>query len=210
VKIPLICGLALFSISVLAESKPFYENNFEKAEVGKVPPDFLVLDGAFSVKEESGNKFLELPGAPLDSFAVLFGPTESSNVVVSVTISGTAKGRRYPTFGVGLNGAAGYKLQVSPAKNRLELYKDQQLKGSVGYEWKSDGWTILRLQVRSAKAGEWKIEGKAWQKDETEPANWMLAFLENKEPPAGRASVFGSPFAGTPIRFDDLVVSVAR
>ena len=58
------------------DSKPLYENNFESAEVGKVPDDFLVLDGGFAVKSDGTNKFLELPGAPLDSFGVLFGPTE--------------------------------------------------------------------------------------------------------------------------------------
>ena len=78
------------------------------------------------VKEENGNKFLELPGSPLDSFAVQFGPTESSDIAVSARINGTSKGRRYPTFGVGLNGVAGHRLQVSPAKKLLELYKDQE------------------------------------------------------------------------------------
>src|SRR6267143_120039 len=34
--------------SAAAEAKILYENNFEKAEVGKVPEDFLVLDGAFA------------------------------------------------------------------------------------------------------------------------------------------------------------------
>src|SRR5438874_13641621 len=63
-----------------AEGKVIYENNFEKAEVGKVPEDFLVLDGAFTVKEEGGNKFLELPGAPLDTFGLLFGPTQGPGV----------------------------------------------------------------------------------------------------------------------------------
>src|ERR1700733_6665018 len=78
------------------DAKPLYENNFEKAEVGKVPDDFLVLDGGFAVKEENGNRFLELPGAPLDSFSAQFGPTESSGVSVSARIKATAKGRRFP------------------------------------------------------------------------------------------------------------------
>src|SRR6266566_3030468 len=120
---------------VLAQTQPLYQNDFEKAEVGKVPPEFLVLDGGFAVKEEAGNKFLELPGSPLESFGVQFGPTESSDLSVTARIKGTAQGRRYPTFGVGLNGVAGYKLQVSPAKKMLELYKDQALKASVSYEW---------------------------------------------------------------------------
>src|SRR6266480_3930241 len=93
--------LALCSLSSLlfAQTKPLYENNFEKAEIGKLPEGFLALDGNFVVKEENANKFLELPGSPLDSFAVQFGPTESSEIAIAARINGTAKGRRYPTFG---------------------------------------------------------------------------------------------------------------
>src|SRR3954449_3943401 len=75
------------------ETKPLYENNFEQAKVGDVPDDFLVQDGAFAVKEEGGNKFLELPGAPLDMFGVFFGPTVRTNVAVYARINGTSKGR---------------------------------------------------------------------------------------------------------------------
>lgn len=52
-----------------------YQNDFEKAEVGKVPEEFMVLEGAFTVKEENSNRFLELPGAPLDSYGVLSART---------------------------------------------------------------------------------------------------------------------------------------
>ena len=68
-----------------------------------LPADFLVLDGAFEVKEEAGNKFLELPGAPLETFGVLFGPTEKDGLSVGVRIFGTLKGRRFPAFGAGLS-----------------------------------------------------------------------------------------------------------
>ena len=205
-----VCLVGLCGWVVFAQQKPLYENNFEKEDVGKVPADFLVLDGGFAVKQEGGNRFLELPGAPLDTFAVQFGPTETSGITVSARINGAAKGRRYPTFGVGSNGVAGYKLQVSPAKKSLELYKDLALKASVPYEWKSGQWTRFRLQVRQVKAGEWKIEGKTWPEAATEPADWMIVFDEKEAPASGRASVFGSPFSGTPIQFDDLVVSAAK
>ena len=198
-----VCGL---SLSAFSQTKPLYENNFETAEVGKVPEDFLVLDGGFAVKAEGGNKFLELPGSPLDNFGVQFGPGGNSEVTVSARINGTAKGRRFPTFGVGLNGVAGYRLQVSPAKNRLELYRDQELKGSVAFDWKSGAWTHLRLQVRKDKAGGWKIEGKAWVEGSTEPA-WLITVDDKEDPPPGRASIFGSPYSGTPIQFDDLTVA---
>src|SRR5207237_5376256 len=127
---------------------------------GTMPAEFLVLDGRFAVKEEGGNRFLELPGSPLDTYGVQFGPPEAENIAISASIKGTAKGRRYPVFGVGLNGVAGYRLQVSPAKNALELYKDQTLKVTVAYQWKSDAWLSLRLQTANAGRGTRKIEGK--------------------------------------------------
>jgi hypothetical protein len=187
-------------------AKSLFENDFEKVTAGKLPDDFMVLGGEFTVREEGGNKFLELPGTPLDSFAVQFGPTEIADVAVSARIFGTATGRRFPAFGVGLNGVSGYKLQVSPAKKALELLKDQDLKTSVAFDWKPAAWTQLRLQVRQVKDGGWRIEGKAWPQGEGEPKDWMVVADEKEEPVAGRASVLASPFSGTPVWFDDLVV----
>lgn len=189
-----------------AKSDALYENNFEKAEAGKLPDEFMALAGDFIVKTDGTNQFLELPGSPLDSFAVQFGPSESADVAVGARILGTAKGRRAPTFGVGLGGVAGYKLQVSPGKKALELLKDQEVKTSVPFDWRSGAWTQLRLQIRKGKSGAWKIEGKAWPQGSAEPKEWVVACGETEEPVGGRASVLGSPFAGTAIWFDDLWV----
>ena len=204
----LLTGLVSCSLLVLADeaAKVLYSNNFEKTEAGKLPDELMVLGGDFVVKSEGTNKFLELPGAPLDSFGVQFGPTEKENVSVGARIFGTMKGRRAPTFGVGLGGVSGWKLQVSPAKKTLELLKDQDLKASVAFEWKSGEWTHLRLQIRKVKDGEWKVEGKAWLQAATEPKEWTISAAEKEESIAGKASVLGSPFAGTPIGFDDLRV----
>ncbi|MBI3852377.1 MAG: hypothetical protein HY298_19140 [Verrucomicrobia bacterium] len=187
--------------------KPLYENNFETAAVGSVPGDFLVQDGAFTVKEESGNKFLELPGAPLDTFGLYFGPTEKDETAASARFSGVGKGRRFPTFAVGLGAGGLYRLQVSPAKKLLELYKGEILKGSVPHDWQSGTWTFLKLQVRKVKDGEWKVEGQVWAQGKAEPEGWAIIYDEKEEPIAGRASLWASPYAGTPIRFDDLVVA---
>jgi hypothetical protein len=195
------------AINVFAQAKLPYENNFEKAEVGKVPEDMLVLDGQFTVKEESENKVLELPGDPLDSFGVLFGPTETSNIVVTAKIFGTGKGRRFPTFGIGANGVNGYRLQVSPGKKLVELYKRDEVVKSVAYEFKSGAWTNLKLQISLVKEGEIKIEGKAWTKDTDEPKEPLVSYTDNSPASAGRASIWGSPYSGTPIQFDDLSVT---
>ena len=74
------------------------------------------------------------------------------------------------------------------------------------YEWQSGAWTRLCLQVRKVKDGGWKVEGKAWKDGEKEPSAWMISYDEKEQPVAGRASIWGSPYATTPIRFDDLLV----
>jgi hypothetical protein len=206
----LVCT-ALFSLLLTfyagAQEKILYQNNFEKAAIGPLPDDFLVLDGDFSIKESDGNKYIELPGAPLDTFGVLFGPTTNAGVCISARISGTSKGRRYPQFAVGLDGQNGYKLKVSPAKDAVEIYKGDESLASAPFHWKTGTWTILKLRIRQTEGPAWKIEGKAWPQSEAEPKDWAIALDEKTAPRPGRASLWGSPVSGTPIRFDDLLLT---
>lgn len=198
--------LAISSIAADAPAKVIYANNFERAETDKFPEEFMLMSGTFVVKEENGNKFLELPGAPLDTFGLLFGPTDQTQVSVSARFFGSKQGRKFPTFGVSVNGVAGYRLQVSPAKKALEIYKGDEPKASIPFEWQSGAWTSLRVRLRTSEKG-YIVEGKAWPHGESEPAKWAVTFQEKEEPPTGRAGIWGSPYSGTPIRFDDLLVT---
>jgi hypothetical protein len=183
-----------------------YENNFEKAQLDSTPEDFLVLDGAFAVKEVEGNKVLELPGAPLDTFGLLFGPTEKENISASARIFGAAKGRRFPVFDVGLNGVGGYKLRVSPGKKQIELYKGDTVKKAVPLEWQAGKWTHLKLQIVKNGESGWKIEGRIWQEGASESSKPTIELLDTEAPIAGRASISAMPYAGLPVWFDDLEV----
>ena len=202
--------LASLMMTAAAQAQVLYTNGFDKAEVENVPEEMMVLDGGFAVKEEAANKFLELPGAPLETFGVLFGPTEASGLAVTARVQSTGKGRRFPTFAVGLNGVGGFKLQLSPAKKLVELVKGEEVVASAPFTWESGSWTLLRLQCRKVKDGEFKLEGKAWKQGDAEPKEWQISRAETTESPAGRSSVWGMPFAGTPIRYDDLIVTRAH
>src|SRR5947208_8070860 len=109
----LVCCTCLFAN---AADSVLYQNDFEKVEPGKPPEDMAVLDGNFEIKTEGTNKFLELPGTPLDTFSVQFGPAETNAVSVSASIRSSARGRRLPSFGIGLYGVSGFKLQFSGGK----------------------------------------------------------------------------------------------
>lgn len=202
-------GLAAAAALAAGAPKEIFSNNFEAEALDAAPKGFLVLAGEFAVKADGANKVLELPGEPLDSFNLLFGPSLPEHGRVDARIFGTGKGRKFPTFGVSLSNAGGYRLQVSPGKKALEIFKGDEVKASVPFEWGGGAWTRLALQVRKGAAGTWLIEGKAWPADGPEPAAWMVSVEEKDAPAAGRAGLCGSPYSGTPIRYDDLRISPA-
>ena len=204
---------ALFAFalpSFAAADAPVYANDFESAEVGRTPKDLLVISGAFTVRADGGNQFLELPGAPLEMFGALFGPEGKDGVSVSAKFFGTKTGRKFPAFGLSLNGAGGYRLQVSAGKRQLEIFKGDELRTGVPFEWTDGAWLSLRIQLRKAPAGAWTIEGKAWPATGAEPEKWSIVLEEKDAPAAGRPGIWGSPFSGTPIRFDDLAITAAK
>jgi len=202
-RILLALGLASFSTQA---ADPLYQNNFEQSETGNVPDEFLVLDGNFAVKAESGNKYLELPGAPLDAFGFMFGPSARHGNEISARMFGTKKGRRFPVFGVALNGVNGYRLQVTPAKRAIELLKAGAVAAKVPFRWSGGEWLRLALRVEQTGDAEWTISGKVWADGKKAPAKPTLTYKETKEPRNGKPSIWGSPYSGTPIRYDDIVV----
>ena len=196
-------GLAAFTAQAV---EPLYQNNFEETQIGEVPDDFLVLDGDFAVKQEDGNKYLELPGAPLDAFGFMFGPSARHGNEISARMFGTKKGRRYPVFGIALNGVNGYRLQVAPAKRAIELLKGSAVVAKVPFRWGGGEWLRLALRVEQTGAAEWTVSGRVWADGKKAPAKPTITHKEAKEPRNGKPSIWGSPYSGTPIRYDDIVV----
>ena len=192
----------------LAESKAgtAYENDFQDLAIGGEPNDFLVLDGAFQVQADGEARFLELPGAPLDNFGALFGPSSKTGRRISVTIQGQSKGRLSPAFGVGMSGLGGFRLMVSASKRKLELLRGDEVIKSLEYRWKSEGWTRLVLEASPQADSTWRVRGKVWNVSDDEPEGWTISLSNQSAPPRGKGSIWGHPYSGYPIRFDDIKV----
>jgi len=189
-----------------------YHADFSSAEVGKLPPDMQAMTGGYKVATFENDKVLEFPGEPLDVFGLLFGPTGAAEVDVRAHVWSAASGRRMPEFGVGTGDVAGYRLILLPAAKRLELRRGEEPVTSVEMKepWRSGNWTWLRLRVAKQANGHWAVQGKAWPAEGKEPQDWQLSYDAAQAPHAGRASVWGIPFSGQPIRFDDLSVEPAN
>ncbi|HYG75807.1 MAG TPA: hypothetical protein VEK08_12450 [Planctomycetota bacterium] len=198
-----ICGF------VRAGDAPVFSQDFEKADVDKDAGalEFLVLgDGDFKVKQDGANKVLELAPTPLETYGILFGPTETEDVAVRARAFGTSSGRRFPVFAVGVNGVGGYMLRLNPAKKAVEILKGEDVKGSAPYAWTTGTWSILSLSIRKVKDGAWTVEGKAWEQGKEEPKDALVKFEETEKPTPGRCGAWGIPYSASPIRFDDLLV----
>lgn len=195
-------------VAAAADVKPIYENDFESGTVDKAPAGALAIAGDFTIKADGANKVLELPGEPLDTFGILFGTAGQDGLSATARFFGTKTGRKFPSFGISLGGVGGYRLMMSGGKKALEIFKGDEAVKSVPFEWTPGEWTRLRLQVRKAGDG-WVIEGRAWSAAGAEPGEWLISVELKEPPPAGRAGLWGSPFSGTPIRFDDLVITPA-
>lgn len=181
-----------------------YTNDFEKLEIGKAPEDAMILNGEFAVKKEGDNQYLEVAPTPLNSFGLLIGPDGQPLRSVSARIRGDATGKRTPEFGVGLGGVGGYLLWVMPAVGELQILCGDDPVARVPFEWKPGTWTMLRLNLRP-DGGKWVVEGKAWPQGQPEPEKWMISTMAEKEP-AGRASIWGTPYSEKVIGFDDVVI----
>jgi hypothetical protein len=183
-----------------------YHADFSTAEVGKLPADVQAVTGGYKVAPFENDNVLELPGVPLDIFGLLFGPTRAAEVDVRARAWSAASGKRMPEFGVGTGDVAGYRLILVPAAKRLERRRGDEPVTSVETKepWRSGSWTWLRLRVAKKADGRWSVEGKAWPAEGKEPQAWQLTHEATQAPHAGRASVWGIPFSGQPIRFDDL------
>ena len=202
-------AMCWIGVSVLAAEAPapLYSEDFESRPEGAAPAEIILLSGRFTVQKLDSGKALAVAPEPLDGFFAIFGPEKLNQYTVTARIRASRTGRRFPEFGIGGCGAGQFKLWVMPATGKLQIIRAEDVKAEVAYPWENDGWTMLKLRLSARQGGRFAIEGKAWPQGKAEPDQWMIRHEEAEAPPAGRASIWGTPYSGTPIYFDDLKVA---
>jgi hypothetical protein len=204
--------------TVPAEPDPLYTNDFKQYKLDAEPDDWI-LDGPFTVRRFEDGRVLKLTPTMIDDYVALANPmisdaaiekllvTSSRSGQIRARIHTLRKGRRlYSRFGVGLGGDEGFKLLIAANAGQLQLWHNDKLLNKMPFKWASGQWAHLRLVVFPKDKSQWVIQGKAWQTP-TEPDKWMIGIRVASEPPVGRPALWGTPYAGKPIYFDDVIVS---
>jgi hypothetical protein len=177
---------------------------FEDAPVGEEPDDLFVIDGSFSVVAAGEGRAVEIAAVPLAESGAIFGESMQGAGSVQATVVAEAKRRSTPRFGVGLHGLSGYRLRVVPASNQIELVKNEETVLAAPFTWTPGQPLTLRLDITAAGDGKWRVEGRAWPATGERPAEPQIALDAEGKPGTGKASIWGTPYAGLPIQFDDL------
>ena len=184
-----------------------FATDWSDETVGEEPADLFILDGAFTVAEKDGDKALSLPGAPVGDFGFLFGPrVKGKPAELRARMLSTRKGRRMPAFAAGLGGVNGYRLRINAAARNVRLSRGEEILATADYVWKSGVRANLRFRAEPKGEDGAVVSAKVWTDDEDEPADWTLVHDDPEPYGGGKCTLWGYPYAGTEILFDDLQV----
>jgi outer membrane protein assembly factor BamB len=202
-----------------------YVNDFEKLPDGVVPGGWVNTQGKFLVKTIDGNKVLAKVN---DKFSPLISrgnayitlPT-AKDYTIECDVSGTQivtkddEGkpiRQSPEIGVVANR---YTLILDGNVEKLRLMSWDALPRidkSVNFAWKPGVWYRLKLTTDIA-AGKGVIRGKAWPRDQKEPAAWTVEVTDSNPITEGSAALYGyvranfNDMPGTEIYYDNLRIT---
>lgn len=194
------------------DSNIAFQSDFEGAEPGSVPSDFLEIDGSWSIEERDGEggKAMKLAADPLVEASVQFGKSLKSGGTIVARILTERKRRSLPRFGVGLHGISGFKLRMVPVQGKLELVKggvDDAVQ-QVDCEWRAGEWYFFELTVKEA-GDAWTVTGRAWAESDDRPKQAQIDYIATDVRLSGKGSVMGTPYAGLPIWYDDIEVKMS-
>ena len=185
-----------------------YHENFSGCGIGEEPESLFILDGHYSVQEESkGQKYLQLPGTPMGDFGLLFGPRiKDRGLALRFSFFATKKGRRMPSIAAGIGGVRALRLRLNTAVRSLVISHDETILKQVPFVWKDGIWWDVFFQATPTNKNLTRVKCKLWPKQEEEPKAWLLEEEFKQEYEGGKCALWGVPYASTPILFDDLFI----
>lgn len=204
-----------------------YFNDFEKVPDGAVPGGWVNTQGKFRVKTVEGNKVLAKVN---DKFSPLISvgnayitPPTARDYTIECDVFGTQvvtkddKGEKNimnPDIGVVANR---YTLMIKgnedPIKLRVVSWDAlPRIDKSVNFPWQPNTWYRLKLTTEIAD-GKGVIKGKAWPRNQKEPAAWMVEVSDAYPVTEGSAALYGyvtgnfDDKPGTEIYYDNVRIT---
>lgn len=189
-----------------------FEENFSGLTPQDEPENLFILDGSFLVEQNKAGNQLELSGSPVGDFGFMFGPRVREKAMeLNFSFLSSKQGRRYPAIAAGIGGIRGYRFRWNASTRKILIYNDETLLLEKVFTWESDQWWKIRFQVIPLKQDKNLLKLKIWPRDLEEPKTWLVEHSDDVLFKGGKCVIWGYPYAGTPIKFDDIrILSIER
>ena len=187
--------------------KVAYEQNFEKIEVGRLPDDFFVLDGRFSVQQRNARKCLILPGNPVGEFGFLFGPRFGLETMeLSYSCLGGVKSRRHSAFSGAIGGIRGLNYRINPSSRKGILTYFDDWKHDDHITWESKEWMRVYIKIvpQPVKQGMMITLKTHLESESAGPKEGFTTFLKGTL--SGKCALWGFSYAEEEMRWDDILI----
>lgn len=204
----MLCSLLLLASAARADEMKSFVFNADAWTEGDVPKEVFVVDGTIKIAAKDGNKAIMIDPSPITDATAQLGDSANGSASIEAKVFASKKGRSFPRFGVSVHGMNGYRLIANLSKKQVELVKGDQVVKSAPFNWTTETWTKLRLDVKKTSDTEWSITGKIWAADAEEPKEPAIQHTDATLKGQGKCAIWGTPFAETPIYFDDVKVAV--
>lgn len=205
----LVCLLAAAALPAIGQEMKKFDINCDAWAAGEVPAEVFVLDGKVSIAEKNGGKAIMIdPGTELVEASAQLGDSAAGNAVIQARVFASKKGRSSPRFGISVHGMSGPRFYVNPAKKQIELVRGDQSLASASFNWTSDVWLNLRLEVQKGEGDKWVVKAYAWPDKDAQPADAQLKQDVTGLKGQGKCTLWATPYSNTPIYFDDLHIEV--
>ncbi len=171
-----------------------YTMNLEPVPVGRTPAGWVNCQGKFAVQELEGKKVLKklnLNASPLVARANAYiGLPDLKDYTIEADVMGTKVDEDLPDMGIVCQR---YTLMLAGNQQKLRLVSWDALPrvdNSIAFPWKPKTWYRLKFTAE-VKDGKGTIRGKAWPRDQQEPKDWTVEFVDPIPNTEGSPAIFG-------------------
>ena len=193
-----------------------YSEDFESTGPGLIPGGWTNTQLRYiTTKLDDGNTVLMKTARIAVPFYRqwygFIGTPDMAGYTISADVMGKQVRDNLPNMGVT---AHRYILQLvgNEQKIRVSAWDAMpRVAKEAHFDWKPDTWYRLKMTVK-IDGEHTKVLGKAWEKTDTEPADWNLILTDENPNPTGPPGIYGSalgiqpPKTGTPIYYDNILV----
>jgi len=186
----------------------FYQEDFENIALGKLPDDFFILDGDFSVVNMEGRKCLELSAQPVGEHGFLFGPRlKFGSFELSFSCLGGSRSRRHNMVAGNLGGVRGFKYQLNPSRQEVLFTFQKDWQHGQGIEWSSLNWMQVKVQVDTdPKKMASKIRMLVQKEAKMESIKQVSWISLDDVIAGGKCMLWGYCYADFPVYWDNLII----